>query len=100
MSFKTRFMEAQLARQDILINQLYACLLERAGHRTAAEMLRTAPQPQPRAAYAAPDPEVNAEAIAARPAGRSWRIIKDWYQRMSATEPLKEQPDGQHEEPL
>lgn len=89
MSWKTKFLEAENERLRKREELLLAALLERAGHRAAAEILRAEQTigVAQRAAEAAASTKTNAEASI--PRGRSgWRTIQKawqdlWYQESS-----------------
>lgn len=84
MSWKTKYLEAENERLRKREEILLAALLERAGHRASAEILRAEQTigVASRAAEAATTAKANAVA-ASRPQGRSgWRGIQKRWQDM------------------
>jgi hypothetical protein len=104
VSFKSRYLEAENERLRKHVMLLQACLLERAGHRNAADMLMGQAQeaPKPPSGMDAPKPNVVAAAASAiaAPAGRGFRAIrKYWQDATQPTEKTAEEAQRGNDEP-
>lgn len=93
MSFKSRYLEAENARLRERERIYIACLLERAGHRSAAEMIQRNPEePIPAAVVAvAGIPAEKPAAMLQRPSSRSWRTVKTFLENLTKPEEKKEE---------
>jgi hypothetical protein len=96
VSFKSRYLEKENERLRRHVMLLQACLLERAGHRNAADMLMGQAKPVdplPSGLEAKPNVMAAAASAIAVPAGRGFRAIRKFWQDQTKPEEKPNEPD-------